>query len=364
MSSSSVNLGNNAGQFDQQTGSIAIGQQAGQTSQGTFAVAIGQNSGQTNQSNASVAIGQNAGQVEQSEYSISIGQNAGQNSQNTVAVALGQNAGQINQSDHAIAIGQNAGQSNQGSYSIAIGTSAGQVSQGEYSIAIGHDAGQLAQPAHSIVLNAQITGVSPQTTGLFIQPLRNASQSNTLYYNDATSEITYYTSTAEDKTDITSLPFFQSASIYKLLPRTFTYTSDGIKNIGLIAEEVFAVDPDLVVVDASGNPINIKWFDIVTYLVSEIKKHQTQILNQAQQMQSLQSLVFQHKLQNQQQTDALKQQTDALKQQQKQSTVQQSPQLTIQPSVTIQPLQKSSSSVLRSSSRGTGALGKFIFQHK
>jgi hypothetical protein len=252
---------------------INIGTNAGEDTQDSSAIAIGNNAGKNQQHANSLAIGVNAGQKNQGTFSIAIGKNSGQNSQDYSAVSVGQNAGQNEQSNNAVAVGQNAGQSNQQQYAIAIGTSAGQISQGTSSIAIGHDAGQTNQPANCIILNASSKSLNASTPGLFIQPLRSASQSNPLFYNSISNELTYFTCSASDKTNVVNLPSGLSANLYSLQPRQFTYIPDGTTNYGFIANEVFQVDPALVVVDSSNNPMNLKWFDIITYLVAEIQTH-------------------------------------------------------------------------------------------
>ena len=73
---------------------------------------------------------------------------------------------------------------------VAIGFHAGQ-KQGRHSVAIGSFAG-VDQSANTIILNA--TGVNLSSNGqnrFFVKPIRNVSQSNTLYYDDKTGEITY-----------------------------------------------------------------------------------------------------------------------------------------------------------------------------
>jgi hypothetical protein len=119
-----------------------------------------------------------------------------------------------------------------------------------------------------------LTSLNATTSGLFITPLRATSQTNPLFYNALNNELTYYTSSQADKTNIVNLPDGLSNNLYCLQPRQFTYIPDGTTNNGFIAEEVGLVDKNLVVLDTSSNPVNIKWFDIITYLVSEIQKHQ------------------------------------------------------------------------------------------
>ena len=173
------------------TSSLALGNGAGQTSQSTETVAVGINAGQSNQSNDAVAIGAGAGQYLQGGFSIAIGNNAGQSSQAVNSIAIGVSAGQNNQDVNSVAIGNNAGNNNQGNSSVAIGNNAGNNSQGSNSIAIGNNAGATNQAANSIILNANGSALDAGNSGFFVNPIRSASGSNILTYNNTTSEITY-----------------------------------------------------------------------------------------------------------------------------------------------------------------------------
>jgi hypothetical protein len=215
--SSNVHIGSNSG-FTQYNNSVAIGNNAGQLQGVGYnvggSVAIGDFAGQTNQSGQSIAIGRNAGQVNQGS--------TGRLDRNQYwnCVAIGTNAGQTNQQYGAIAIGLNAGSNNLGVNSVAIGTgsartdstgiflgySAGgnncrgiaignygteQSNQARRTIAIGDNAGASNQAENSIIFYAGSGQLTASTSGLFIEPVRNLTTNNLLYYNTTTREITY-----------------------------------------------------------------------------------------------------------------------------------------------------------------------------
>jgi hypothetical protein len=137
-----------------------------------------------------VAIGDQSGQTNQASGAVAVGGAAGANNQGASSVAIGYVAGYNNQGNSSIAIGPNAAQSGQGQQSVAIGYAAGQNGQGAYSVALGSFAGNV-QAANSIALNATGASLNPTTTGFYVAPIRNASQSNSLFYNSSTNEITY-----------------------------------------------------------------------------------------------------------------------------------------------------------------------------
>ena len=249
--SDSVAVGVMAGKDSQGYSSVAVGNRAATANQSNYAVAVGNYAGATYQNHGAVAIGDYAGNNYQSTDSIAIGTYAGENSANTngwapiaigryagqeyagsQSVAIGNNAGNYNIGYHAVAIGHYAGSQNLGEYGIAIGDDSGYnagtgtISMGyeagsyanNYSVAIGYQAGgydstplgdyQIAIGAyaaqnfganHAIVLNASGYDLSPQDSGLYIDPVRyTATQDGTygaadgiMFYNESTKEVRY-----------------------------------------------------------------------------------------------------------------------------------------------------------------------------
>lgn len=89
----------------------------------------------------------------------------------------------------SICLGLSAGGSTAGDFAICIGQGSGNTS-GNNCIAIGQMAD--CNPfGNSIVLSATGFGISPANTGLYIDSIRNISNSNALFYNTTTNEITY-----------------------------------------------------------------------------------------------------------------------------------------------------------------------------
>jgi hypothetical protein len=265
-----IALGAYAGQ-NSQDNAIAIGTNAGQMNQQSNSIAIGTNAGQTIQLSNSIAIGSNAGQTTQESNSIAIGTNAGQTIQLSNSIAIGSNAGQINQESNSIAIGSNAGQTGQKTHAIAIGANAGQLNQGEYSIAIGVNAGQTGQAANSIIICAGPTGISTSESGFYVNPIRGPRGAwGVLAYDLSTNEIFLNGSSRRYKYDIIPLEN-DTSTIYQLEPREFKYKLSGKTDIGLIAEEVYQIDPSLVYLN-NGEPEGIQWNTITTYLLQELQK--------------------------------------------------------------------------------------------
>jgi hypothetical protein len=144
---------------------------------GPTKIAIGRNVG-NNQGTSTVAIGDQAGQGNQGQFGVAIGSAAGYVDQGAGAVAIG-SAGYDSQGAGAVAIGSGAGDSGQGANAIAIGNQSG----GDHQIA-----SSIIINATGSALEAKTRA------GLFVAPILSATPtSNVLYYDTTTKEVSYGT---------------------------------------------------------------------------------------------------------------------------------------------------------------------------
>jgi len=200
---SSVAIGDSACQAGQGASAVAIGQNAANTGiQGVGAIAIGYGAGSgitSAQDASAIAIGRDAARQVQGTYSIAIGDSAGTR-QGFSTVAIGFSAGGSGtQSVNAVAVGENAGFVSQGARAVAVGKDAGRgttSAQGADSVAIGALAGRSVAVANSVILNGSGADLPAAQAGFFVNPVRNVSQTDALFYNTATKEITYATAGA------------------------------------------------------------------------------------------------------------------------------------------------------------------------
>lgn len=171
---------------------ISLGAGAGNTNQGASSVAVGDLSGYSNQGIGAIAVGSVAGNTGQGFNAVAIGYTAGGLNQGQRGIAIGDQTGSNSQGQYAIAIGNLAGSINQGNNSVAIGSSAGTSGQGSNAIAIGNAAGFLNQPANSIIINATGTAVNGTEAGFYIDPVREVTGPQVLYYDPSgTKEVTW-----------------------------------------------------------------------------------------------------------------------------------------------------------------------------
>jgi hypothetical protein len=142
-------------------------------------------------SELSVYLGGEAGEVSGSNYTVGIGFRAQKTNPAGYTVGIGSYAGQTNQSQAAVAVGSNAGETSQGFQSVALGVYAGQTNQGDNAIAIGNQAGNTNQPANSIVLNASGAILNGAAAGFYVDPIREVTGPQAVYYNPSNKEVTW-----------------------------------------------------------------------------------------------------------------------------------------------------------------------------
>jgi len=174
-SESRVVLGVGAGTTGGSGASLTIGTYAGYTNQGTGAIAVGPYAGETNQGTSGMAIGPYSGQTGQGLSTLAVGVYAGQTNQGNVAVALGAFAGNVGQGTNAVSVGPYAGANNQGAGAVAIGLYAGTNNQF----------------ANSIVINASGATLDATAAGFYVDPIREVTGPQTLYYNPSNKEVTW-----------------------------------------------------------------------------------------------------------------------------------------------------------------------------
>lgn len=131
---------------------------------------------------------------------------------------------------------------------------------------------------------AGVTCASVNATGGITATLTHVSEANILCYNTGTGLVTYSTiaeqctvSSARYKQDIKPLDDARSLQIASLLmPVSYKYKPDADlgddMHLGLIAEQVATVAPELVVYDKDGKPNAIKQTDLPAIMFGAIKE--------------------------------------------------------------------------------------------
>jgi hypothetical protein len=154
---------------------------------------------------------------------------------------------------------------------IGIGASAGStLSSGSSNIYIGANAGAATENT--------TTRIGESQTRAFIAGIRGATTGNAdavAVLIDSTGQLGTISSSIRVKHDVEDMAD-ASENLLDLRPVTFVYNDDATetKQYGLIAEEVDAVFPTIVVKDAEGKPETVQYHVLPILLLNEMKKQQ------------------------------------------------------------------------------------------
>jgi hypothetical protein len=166
-----------------------------------------------------------------------------------------------------------------GAFNIALGTSAGQnLTTGDRNIDIGNLG--VAAEGHTIRIGTTgdqsatyIAGIAGQTVGA----------GGSTCYVDNDGKLGVFLSAHRFKTDIAEMAT-ASEAILALRPVTFHYKPEldktGIPQFGLIAEEVEAINPDLVTRDREGKVSTVRYDQVNAMLLNEFLKEHRKVQEQ------------------------------------------------------------------------------------
>ena len=171
--------------------------------------------------------------------------------------------------DHNTAIGVNAlfrGSPTTGSDNIALGYFAGQNIDGNNNIDIGNA---------GVAGESDTTRIGGTQTRTFIAGINNATVTGVPVLVDANGQLGVAASSGRFKKEIKPMDK-ASEAILALKPVTFHYKTDGTNTpqFGLIAEDVAAVNPDLIVRDKDGEIYTVRYDAVNAMLLNEfLKEH-------------------------------------------------------------------------------------------
>lgn len=110
--------------------------------------------------------------------------------------------------------------------------------------------------------------------------------SGTTVVADADGKLWKESSSRKYKTDIRDLPT-QTEAVLDLQPVAFRWVTTGNEEIGLIAEDVAATLPELVLCDAGGQPDAVKYDKLSLYLLDVVKAQRAEITAQQSELAKL-----------------------------------------------------------------------------
>jgi Chaperone of endosialidase len=167
-----------------------------------------------------------------------------------------------------------------GDENVAVGLNALNNSTGNNNVALGNYAGFGATTgSNNVYIGNQIEGTAGESNACYIGSIfgQTASNGGTAVYVDASNKLGTLTSSKRFKEDIQAMGT-ASEALFALKPVTFHYQKEidpACKSqLGLVAEEVEKVNPDLVVRDKEGKPYSVRYDQVNAMLLNEfLKEH-------------------------------------------------------------------------------------------
>ena len=188
-----------------------------------------------------------------------------------------------------------------GSSNVAIGSGALGPAAISFNVAIGDEAGSSTNGSSNILMNS--LGVAGESnvlrigggTGTAVRDLdktfihgisgRTVTGGAAVFVN-ASGQLGTSTSSRRFKEDIRDLDSAATERLLQLRPVSFRYKSGAVTSedrpieVGLIAEEVAKVYPELVVYDDEGNPFTIRYHHLSTLLLDQVQELHAALVEQ------------------------------------------------------------------------------------
>lgn len=221
-----------------------------------------------------------------------------QNTEGSYNTFSGYQAGYLNiEGNYNTYLGVDAGYyNNTGSYNTYSGAGAGKYcTTGSGNVFLGYQAGYNAAGSNKLyIANSDVNTIiygdfSTGRVGISLTSPTEAldvsgtarlrgigSSTGTTVVADATGKLWKQSSSQRYKQNIEPLDT-EADAVLNLRPVRFEYKKSGHKDIGLIAEEVEKISPDLVIYDSQGRPDAVKYDKVALYLLSVVKSQQEEI---------------------------------------------------------------------------------------
>lgn len=241
-------------------------------------------------------------------------------------VFVGVQSGSNTNSSESIGIGNRAGAFRGGSANISIGTLAGEglsngtsggitnlflgVECGRYhvtgdrNIMMGYRCGiTMTTGTNNIILanddtivsgdNRIIIGNSSNSSFTARGIFGSTSSGGTAVFVNSSGVLGTLTSKKESKQNIENIGLESHSIIHDLRPVKFEYKDDpGIRQYGLIAEEVHDVDPELIITDENDEINTVKYHDINILLLKEVQRMRKEIDSLQDELYKLKNNLF------------------------------------------------------------------------
>src|SRR6478672_8631724 len=151
---------------------------------------------------------------------------------------------------------------------------------GSGNTAVGDGAGAAATGNNNVYIGPGMNGVAGENNACYIASIFGQTSANGIpVLINSNSKLGTATSSVRFKEDIKPMDNVSEA-LFALKPVTFRYKKEidpaGMHQLGLVAEEVDKVNPDLVVRDKEGKPYSVRYDQVNAMLLNEfLKEHKT-----------------------------------------------------------------------------------------
>jgi hypothetical protein len=188
------------------------------------------------------------------------------------------------------ALADNAG----GNENVAVGLGALGNSTGDNNVALGNFAG-LSQTtgSNNVYIGTQIDGTAGESNACYIGSIfGQTAAGGSAVFIDANSKLGTITSSRRFKEDISPMDK-ASEALFGLKPVSFRYKKEidpaRTSQLGLVAEDVEKVDPDLVVRDKEGKAYSVRYDQVDAMLLNEFLKEHARVQQLEKRVEQLTS---------------------------------------------------------------------------
>jgi hypothetical protein len=193
---------------------------------------------------------------------------------------VGSEALLANTGSHNVALGEDALVNNgSGSNNVALGANAGVNSDsGSKNVALGFNAGSGVTMASNVIcIGANVAGNDVNDSCYIGNIFGDTSSNGTAVFVNTNGRLGTVSSSKRFKQDIKPMDNISEA-LYSLKPVSFRYKKEfdpaGASQLGLVAEDVEKIAPDLVVHDKEGKPYSVRYEQVNAMLLNEfLKEH-------------------------------------------------------------------------------------------
>jgi len=184
-----------------------------------------------------------------------------------------------------------------GNENTAVGHNALLNATGSNNVALGSNAGNQADGSGNVYIGYNIGGSAGESNTCYIKSI--FGQTNNLgsaVFIDANNKLGTLTSSKRFKEEIKPMDKVSEA-LFALKPVTFRYKKEidpaGTSQLGLVAEEVEKVNPDLVVRDKEGKPYSVRYDQVNAMLLNEFLKEHRAFIEEQRKVEKLEATVAQ-----------------------------------------------------------------------